>query len=491
MLTLSSALDRAQRQFARRPATVDAGVGRNWGEHVTRVAELAGVLAGAGVGAGDTFAIIAPNSAHYTEWLHAGYWSGAVPVPINHRLAPPEIVQILEDASCKLLVHGSDFPVPSWRGPRLAIEAGRKAAPLPPRMANSDDLALLLYTGGTTGRSKGVKLTHGNIVANGLQVGLAMKATAADRFLHAAPMFHAADLLSTCFTLVGGSHAYLPAFSGGAMLRALSEQAVTVAFMAPTMIILTLQEPDFARFKLDGLRLLFYGSSPMAAEWVKRAMDGFPGASLEQGYGLTETSPILTILDPEDHRAALRDGHLDILRSAGRAVPGIELRIDAPPGQVGEVLVRGPNVTPGYLNRPEETAAAFDGDWFHTGDMGWLDPSGLLTLVDRKKDMIVTGGENVYSSEVEAVLYAHDGVQEAAVIGVPHETYGEALLAVVVARPGSALDPGMLIEHCRGRIGGYKIPRRIELVAALPKSAMGKILKTELRRLYAGRETQF
>jgi long-chain acyl-CoA synthetase len=491
MLTLSSALDRARRQFTRRVATVDEGLERDWGDHVTRVAALAGGLAAAGVGAGEAFAIIAPNSARYTEWLHAGYWSGAVPVPINHRLAPPEIAQILEDASCKLLLHGRDFPVASWTGPRLAIEDDHLSTPLAPRVARPDDLALLLYTGGTTGRAKGVKLTHGNIVANGLQVGLAMQATAADRFLHAAPMFHAADLLSTCFTLVGASHAYLPAFSGGAMLRALSEQAITVAFMAPTMIILTLQEPDFARFKLDRLRLLFYGSSPMAAEWVKRAMAGFPSAGLEQGYGLTETSPILTVLDPDDHRAALSDGRLDVLRSAGRAVPGVELRVDAAPGQIGEVLVRGPNVTPGYLNRPDETAAAFEGSWFHTGDMGQLDPTGLLTLVDRKKDMIVTGGENVYSSEVEAVLYAHDGVQEAAVIGVPHATYGEALLAVVVARPGVPLDPQMLIEHCRGRIGGYKIPRRIELVAALPKSAMGKILKTELRRLYAGRKTQF
>ena len=303
MLTVTSTLDRAARQFARRIATVDAGLEQDWGSHVARAARLAGALHAMGIGPGRTFGIIAPNSAHYTEWLHAGYWSGAVPVPINHRLAPPEILQILEDAECSLLIQGRDFPVSSWHGPTIILEEHHEAIfagaqPLPAIKAAADELALLLFTGGTTGRSKGVKLTHGNIIANGLQVGLAMRACAEDRFLHAAPMFHAADLLSSCFTLVGGSHAYLPAFSGSAMLRALAEQPITVAFMAPTMIILTLQEPDFARYKLDRLRLLFYGSSPMAAEWVKRAMEGFPGAGLQQSYGLTETAPILTTLDP-------------------------------------------------------------------------------------------------------------------------------------------------------------------------------------------------
>ena len=496
MRTMTSALERTEQEFAARPAIVDRGASHTWREHVARVRRAAGALAALGLKPGDTFAIIAANGPRYTELLHAGYWSGIVPVPINHRLAPPEVRQILDDAGCKLLIR-DDIHRHPLAASAMTLDAfdGRvaTATAVPPRAAQPDDLALLLFTGGTTGRSKGVRLSHGNLVANGEQVGQAMRARADDRYLHVAPMFHAADLLATAFTLAGASHAYLPAFSGAGVLHAIQEHKVTVTMLAPTMIILTLQEPRFAAYDLSSFRLLFYGSSPMDAVWVERAMKAFSGVDIQQGYGLTETSPILTTLDPADHVRALAEKRPELLRAAGRAVAGVELRIvdddgrDVPPGAVGEVAVRGPNVFAGYLNRPEETAEAIRAGWFHTGDMGRLDEGGILYLVDRKKDMVITGGENVYTSEVEAALYTHPGVQEAAVIGVPDETYGEALLAVVVPAAGNSLTPEALIEHCRGRIGGYKIPRRIELVREMPKSAMGKILKTELRRLYAAK----
>jgi long-chain acyl-CoA synthetase len=257
---------------------------------------------------------------------------------------------------------------------------------------------------------------------------------------------------------------------------------------------MALQEPDFDTFDLKSLRQFMYGSSPMAVEWIRRALERFKGVDVIQGYGLTETSPILTILGMEVHVDALKRNDFTRLRAAGQPIVGVDMRIldehgqEVPTGEVGEVAVRGANVTRGYLDRPEDNAAAFHDGWFHTGDVGRMDEEGYLFLLDRKKDMIITGGENVYSSEVEAVIYQHPKVHECAVVGVPDDRYGEALLAAVVPAPGNTLTADELIEHCRGKIGGYKIPRRIAILDALPKSAMGKILKTELRRTYSGDE---
>lgn len=510
MLTMTSALDRAERQYGDRVAITDGKRDFTWAEHIGRVRQAANMLGELGIKAGVRFAVICENSYRYMELLHAGYWSGAIPVPINHRLAPPEIRHILDDAECKYLFLGADFlglpdaeDVAPWRkrvvyvGPRLGDceypqyeELIRDADGLDAIEAGEDDLALLLYTGGTTGKSKGVRLSHKNISANGMQSHMAMGIRTDDRFLHAAPMFHAADLLGTAFTLSGGAHAFLPVFSGAGTLRALQEMEITVSFLAPTMIIMILQEPEFDAYDLSKFRLIFYGSSPMAAEWVQRCIERFAGTEIQQGYGLTETSPILTTLDPIDHSQAVKTGNTDILRAAGRPVAGVDLRIvdddgnPVAPGDPGEVAVRGPNVTSGYLNRPDINETAFRDGWFFTGDFGRVDENGLLFLLDRKKDMVITGGENVYTSEVEAVLYSHADVHEAAVIGVPDSKFGEALFAVIVPAPGKTLTSKDIIEHCRGKIGGFKIPRQMDFIAEMPKSAMGKILKTELRDRY-------
>jgi long-chain acyl-CoA synthetase len=509
MLTMTSTLERAARIYGPRAAIVDARTTATWSEHVARVRRAATILTSHGLKSGDRFAVMGLNSHLYSEILHAGYWAGLIPVPINHRLAPPEIRQIVDDADCKLLAHCNAFAkvlaTPELAGLKLQslnIESDyeqnlARTEPMAAHEARTDDLALLLFTGGTTGRSKGVCLSHANIVSNAMQVALAMRAGPEDRFLHAAPMFHAADLLGNAFTLVGGSHAYLASFSGDGALAAMRDRKVTVAMLAPTMIIMILQQPNVAAYDLSSLRLIFYGSSPIDAVWVRRAMATFPGVDLQHNYGLTETSPILTAVEPAEVRALFESGNETILRSAGRAVAGVDLIIrdddgkEVAQGEVGEVVVRGPNVASGYFNRPEETAYAFRGGWFHTGDMGRLDENGMLFLVDRKKDMVITGGENVYTTEVEAAIYLHPHVQEAAVIGVPDEKYGEALFAVIVPVQGKDLSVENIVEHCRGRIGAYKIPRRGDIVAELPKSAMGKILKNELRRIYAGRETKF
>jgi acyl-CoA synthetase (AMP-forming)/AMP-acid ligase II len=251
-----------------------------------------------------------------------------------------------------------------------------------------------------------------------------------------------------------------------------------------------LQDPDLPRFDTSRIRRLFYGSAPMDVERIRQAMHAFPGADLQQGYGLTETSPILTTLDPEEHVEALKTGDLERLRSCGRAVIATEITIRddegnvVPVGATGEVVVRGPQVTKGYLNRPVENGKAFRNGWFHTGDVGRMDAEGFLYLLDRKKDMIVSGGENVYCAEVESALYQHADVSECAVFGVPDEHWGEAVAAAIVPAPGAPPTVDEIIAHCRNHIGGYKIPRRIVFVEALPKTAVGKVQKSELRRLY-------
>jgi long-chain acyl-CoA synthetase len=303
-------------------------------------------------------------------------------------------------------------------------------------------------------------------------------------------MFHSAELLANPYILAGAAQVYLPKFSASALLEAIETHGVTSTLLTPTMLIMTLEEPSFDRYDLSSLRQVIYGSSPMAAEWIEKALQRLDGVEFIQAYGLSETSPILTLLSMAEHQKAIETGVLDVLKSVGRPVPGVDLKIvdssntEVPTGEPGEIVVRGPNVARGYLKRPKETAEAFRGEWFYTGDIGHLDDHGLLYLLDRKKDMIITGGENVYSLEVEAILYQNPKVHECAVIGIPDERYGEALLAAIVPRPGERPAAEELIEHCRGRIGGYKIPRKYVFLDELPKSAMNKVLKHDLRRIY-------
>jgi len=510
MLTMSSALDRCRRFHGRKRAIVDYSGARSWAEHLERVARAAALLQELGVKRGERFGILSRNGVRHCELLHAGYWAGIVPVPVNVRLAPPEIAFILRDADVKALaveepflpLAESELLKPFTRN-AFALAPAPLGGPLPdydsllsactptdPVESAEDDDAIVLYTGGTTGRSKGVRLTHRNVVANGMQCGAEMGFRGDDVYLHVAPMFHSADLLGTGFTLLGGAHAYLTQFTPTNLLRAIQDLNVSWLMLAPTMIMMVLRELTPADFDLRHLRALLYGSAPMAAEWVRKTIEAFPGVAIAQGYGLTETSPILTYLDFAEHMRAIDSGDYARLTAAGRPIMGVEMRIcdadgeERPLGQPGEVVVRAPNVTRGYLNLPEETAAAIRADWFHTGDIGRMDEEGFLYLLDRKKDMVVTGGENVYSSEVEHALYQHADVSECAVIGVPHDRWGEALLAVIVPAPGKSPTAEALIVHCRSRIGGYKIPREFVFVQELPKSAMGKILKTELRRRF-------
>ena len=485
-------------------AVLDHGFNLGWSEFAGRIAKLGRVLQQSGIAQGDRFGILALNSWRQAEVVHAGQWIGATPVPINFRLAPVEIRTILDDAVCKLIIVDEQFrrlldePVlADWNNRQLLIsddvngsyeQAIKFAKSAEPMTGWAHTEALLLFTGGTSGRAKGVPLTHGNIIANARQAGSRWPAQPGDVVLHVPPMFHSAELVKTVYFMQGAANVYLPKFDPDALLGAIEEFRVTFALLVPTMLMLTLQSGKVPHYDVSSLKQIIYGASPMSADWVKAAFAAFPDVEIAQGYGLTETAPLLTMLDHQSHVDALEQGNTARLSSCGRALDGVELKIvdnngrECKTGQVGEICARGDNVFRGYIGQEELTKQVLVAGWFRTGDLGCLDDEGYLYLKDRKQDLIVTGGENVYSSEVEKVLNQHPGVQEVAVIGVPDEIYGEKVIGVATAKSGSDLAQDELIDFCRGSIGSYKIPKEIHVVESLPKSALGKVLKTELRR---------
>ena len=487
-------------------AVLDHGFNLNWSEFAGRIAKLGRVLQQSGIAQGDRFGILALNSWRQAEVVHAGQWIGATPVPINFRLAPVEIRSIVDDADCKLVIVDEQFrrlldgpELDSWNSRHMLISdsengsyerAVNSSEPIEPVTGSTDTEAVLLFTGGTSGRAKGVPLTHGNIIANARQVGSRWPAQPGDVVLHVPPMFHSAELVKTVYFMQGSANAYLPKFDPDALLRTIEEFRVTFALLVPTMLMLTLQSGKVPHYDVSSLKQIIYGASPMSADWVKAAFAAFPDVEIAQGYGLTETAPLLTMLDHQSHVDALEQGNTARLSSCGRALDGVELKIvdnngrECKTGQVGEICARGANVFRGYIGREELTKRVLVDGWFRTGDLGCLDDEGYLYLKDRKQDLIVTGGENVYSSEVEKVLNQHPGVQEVAVIGVSDEIYGEKVIGVATAKSGSDLAQDELIDFCRGRIGSYKIPKEIHVVESLPKSALGKVLKTELRSKY-------
>ena len=515
-VNLVRALRAVVRHNGPRPAMLDVARSYSWSEFGERVARAAGALKALGVDPGARFAVLARNGFRFEELKWAGFWLGAVPVPINWRLAPPEIAVMLEDAGAAALLVENHFQsvldheaMKAWKGKATVIgdAAGpslgayedmiARAAALPPADPAPDDDAMLIYTGGTTGRSKGVRLTHANIVANGVAFGLALGARRDQPYLHAAPMFHSADLLAMGWFLQGAAQCFLPAFSPTAFLEAIQQFRVGAVVTVPTMLIATVSDPAFAKFDHSSLKTLIYGAAPMAVEWIERVAKAFADVNFSNSYGLTETAPDLTVFDPGEFRAAIQKtlatgDRTGPLTSVGKPNVLNEIKIvtpdgkEAKPGETGELLARGPNIMKGYWNRPEETAAALRDGWLYTGDVARIDEEGYVYLLDRLKDMVITGGENVYSSEVEAVLHRHPAVAEAAVIGVPDAKLGETIMAVIVPKPGTAPTEDEIAQHCRQSLGGYKIPRRFAFVERLPRSAMGKVLKTSLRDTYDG-----
>jgi len=475
-----------------------------------RVDQIANALLAEGLGVGDRVAILAKNCPEYPLFYYACSKMGAVPVPLNYRLAPPEWAYILRDAQAQLVVARGDLvravdtvraELPTRRWLALAadppagwdrFEAWADAASTAPVTCEIDDLAdaYQMYTSGTTGRPKGAVLSHRAVTSNVSQLQVDFRLYPGDRYLIVAPVYHAAAAIATFLTTAHGGSLYLQEdFVPAEVVRALSEEKIALTTLVPAMIQACLvMVPDVAERKYTDLRQIAYGAAPIAEGTLRRALEIF-GCDFVQGYGMTETSAVLTLLSPADHERALKD-RPELLRSCGRPILGTEIRVvDAhdqplPSGEIGEIVARGPQLMRGYWNMEEATQAALAGGWMHTGDAGTIDVEGYLFIEDRVKDMIVSGGENVYPREVENVLFEHPAIADAAVIGVPHDVWGETVKAIVVLREGQTADPEAIVSFCRGKLAGYKLPKSIDFMPALPRNASGKVLKTELREPY-------
>jgi acyl-CoA synthetase (AMP-forming)/AMP-acid ligase II len=406
----------------------------------------------------------------------------------------PQVEQLRRDSNVlREVIYCGDGDAPTGMHAYEALVAA--TAPVVDANRRGDDLAGIFYTGGTTGFPKGVMLSHTNLCASGLS-GLAEGLAApGGTYLHAAPMFHLADMgIASSQWMAGCTHAIVAAFNPEAVLDVMARERVSHALLVPTMIQMLVDHPAMKLPRdLSALKTIVYGASPIAEAVLERAMAALPGVGFAQAYGMTELSPLATINPPWYHTAEAR--HLGKLRAAGRATYCAEVRIvdaqdrEVPRGTVGEVVVRGPQVMQGYWNKPELTQAALRGGWMHTGDGAYMDADGFVFIADRLKDMIITGGENVYSAEVENALAQHAGVAACAVIGVPSDQWGEAVHAVVVRKPGQDATADELIAHCKALIAGYKCPRSVAFVDALPLSGAGKVLKTKLREpFWQGRE---
>src|SRR3954454_866749 len=484
---------RALRFYPDRTALVRDGRPVTFRELHSRVEGIARALASRDFRRVDRLALLLPNGPDYIELIYACSMLGVIAVPLNTRLSNTEIDRVLEDARPHGIVRHSSLAVP---GVRLSWEHLIDEQPLPISsdpvqeiFYEPDGVLGLIYTSGTTGQPKGVMVTHGNILADVHNFNYWMRYTEGGIYLHAAPIFHIADFPSMfAAPAFGASQITIPKFSAQTFCETVQREHVTHTVLVPTMINLLTQFPDARNHDLSSLEVLAYGGSPMAPELVHRTRELLPKVKLIQVYGLSETG-FLTGLQDQEHAE-------DKLISCGRPCPGVDLLVtdtsgkQVDPGQPGELIARGANVMRGYWNSPEETAEAFRDGFFRTGDIGHQDTAGYFYILDRLKDMIVTGGENVYSGEVEAVILAHPAIREAAVFGVPDPQWGELVAACVALKPDMELTAEALNGYCRQTLANYKVPRRVEFSPdELPKSGSGKLLKRLLReRFWVGNE---
>lgn len=510
---LTQGLHRAVQHDPEKPATVFSGKTRSFRELAERVARAAAMLHSLEVRAGDRVAILAHNCDTYAELLLGIWWVGAVVAPVNTRWSVAEIAYSLTDCGASLLIVDDAF-VPFVDPIRAASEVVRhvvcvgealapqgtlgyeglaqSCAPIIDARRGGDELAAILYTGGTTGFPKGVMLSHANLWC-GAVARLAETLSPRDGVaLLVAPFFHVSGLFRFVMQLVlGATNVIEPQFRPEAVLDAIERHGVTDIVLVPSMLQMLLDDPAFDAGRLRSLERISCGGAPVPPALLDRAMRTLPRVGFCGSYGMTETSGVVSVLGPVTEADRTQLGN--VLRSVGRVSLGAELRIvdaggrDLPAGSVGEVVLRGPAVMQGYWNKPAETSAALRDGWLHTGDAAWRDEAGYVYVVDRLKDMVITGGENVYSAEVEAALMVHASVSACAVIGVPSSQWGEAVHAVVVLRPDAAADAQALRDHCRTRLAGYKCPKTFDFVESLPLSAAGKVLKNRLRDDYLAR----
>jgi len=501
MHTFADPLERAVQIAADKTAIIDGGQSFTFAEIKERCERLVGGLLRLGLEPGDRVAILADNCHQYIETYIGAPAGGFVVVPLNTRHAEPELRYVLQDSATKVLLTDRDVGgLADVVEHVISIPQGYEALldSAPATLGGNideNDLAGLFYTGGTTGKSKGVMLSHRNLIANTFHWLTSVPQGPADSFLVMAPLFHAAGsngVLGSIWTT--GVQITLGAFVPGKALDLIEEHGITITLGVPTMLAAVVEEQLANPRKTDTLRAIAHGGSPIATQVVRRTHSSFPSAELIHIYGATELSPLTTALRNEQE---LLDQ--DRARSCGQSIPGTDVRIlapggdELPRGEIGEVVVRGPNVMLGYWKKPEQTAAVLKDGSYWSGDLGYMDDEGYVFLVDRSKDMIVSGGENVYCTEVEEIIYKHPAVLEAAVFGVPDDSWGEAVHAIVVPREGHEnVDPNEIIGFCREYVGGYKVPKAIDIRReALPKSGPGKVLKRELRApFWEGRDSK-
>ncbi|HEU5180560.1 MAG TPA: AMP-binding protein [Candidatus Polarisedimenticolia bacterium] len=509
-------LDEALERRGEGCAVACGGESLSYADARRRILRLSATFRRLGVSPGERIVILHRNCHRFFETYFAALHCGAILAPVNPRLAAPEMKSVLEDAGVSLIVsEPSTFlglapvfrrlpglkamlwtgPLPPFKSPLfLSYEQEIAGAEGPdPLEASLDDSAPahLYYTSGSSGAPKGVVLTRGNLAAHAHAAAVELGLDRDVAWGHFAPMFHLADAWAVwAVTQSGGSHVFLPEFSASGALALLESGKVNMTNMVPTMYHRILREPGLECRSFPGLRLLLSGGAAMPAETVMRILAAFR-CEYAQTYGLTETSPFLTLSRPDTTApgSLTRSEEIRLRCTTGRPLRGVQVRVVDEAGAevlrdgqaVGEIQARGPTVTPGYWNNPAETAASFEEGWLKTGDLAVIGPEGYLTIVDRMKDLINTGGEKVYSLEVENALAAHPQVAESAVVAVPHPELGEAVLAVVVLRSPEAASPEELIAHCARHLTYFKVPKAIRIVVELPKTASGKVLKRALR----------
>jgi len=482
-----------------RPALTFNSRTTTYGEFLDQIDTVAAELAAGGVGRGERVGYLGPNDPMFLVTLFAAARIGAVFVPLNYRLTGPELVYIIGDAGVHTLIADAEHatvvegvraecglqrtisltPVPNWEPLERLLRA---RAPLEkPCRPDADDVAVIMYTSGTTGRPKGAMLTHGNLFWNNVNALLSFDVNQEDISLVCAPLFHIGGLnVTTLLTLQkGGQIVLMPAFDPGHALKLIAEHQVTTMFGVPAMFLFMSQVPEWDATDLSSVRYFICGGAPVPEPLIE--LYGRRDIPFPQGYGLTETDPLaLVVRADESARKIGAAGHQVLPLSDVRLVDASNNPVGA--GERGEICVRGPQVMKGYWKNEQATAAVVDADgWFHTGDVGRADDEGYVYVVDRVKDMVITGGENVYPAEVESVLYGHPAIAEVAVLGVPDEKWGEAVAAVVALRPGAELTLEEVREYALERLAGFKIPRRLDILDALPRNPAGKILKYQLR----------
>lgn len=490
-MQLTQTIHKAARETPNRVALRFQGRVTTHGSFAEQVARAAAVLQAEGMKPGDRVGLLASSSDQFIVALCAIWWGGGVVNPVNLRWSQPEIAYSLHDSGTTLLVADATFAkmADALRGdvakvlPIAALEA--EGPGIADAERRGDDLAAIMYTGGTTGRSKGVMLSHGALVSNAMSVMASAPHPGDTPYLHVAPFYHIGGMGSIVQCMQRRApQTIIEGFDEAEALRLIEEHKITDLFLVPTMVRRLLDHPDCKTRDCSSLRSVRYGAAPMDVALLADAMQAFPKAGFYHLYGQTEYAPVITTLPPAEHTT---EPDVPRMRSAGRPVVGCEVKLlddtgaEVPCGEMGQIAARGPSMMQGYWNKPEETAAALQDGWLLTGDAGRFDEDGYLYILDRLKDMIITGGENVYSTEVEDALATFDGVVLCAVIGLPDAEWGERVHAVIQTRDGAPLDKDALTAHARAQIAGFKLPRSFSFVSALPLSPAGKILKRDLR----------